>query len=255
MPTIKKEPSQFFFSKKTKKNAKKDFLLYDSSYKKYRVLIKDCIKNDPPILDKPNSHIKENNEYNYIQGVMLSPQKEKKNNVNTTEITNVTTNNTTITNTITRRITRPQNPLLRINRPQQTTTTWYSRLMNVLDTVTGDTIFTQLNQQGASLNSGNYYDIPLSALPASFLEPVQIQRNISISNTNTINDVTEESENKKETERTCIICMTDEPIYVCVPCGHMILCESCVKAGSHNQLQGKCPTCRSDIQTLTKVFI
>jgi hypothetical protein len=239
---------------------------FDKNYKKRRCsqhqnrkgVIKDCIKNDPPILDK-----KPKNECNYIQGLMLGPPK---NELNVPTPTNTTTNSTI---NPTRRIIRTQN--VTINRPQIQTTTWYSRLMNVLDTVTGDTIFTQLNQQGTRINTNNYYDIPLTALPASFLEPVQIQRNITISNNEPENETpktenknetpktenkneTSKTENKNETDRTCIVCMTDEPIYVCVPCGHMILCESCVKAGSHNQLQGKCPTCRANIDTLTKVF-
>ena len=225
-------------------------------------IIKKYIKNDPPLLDKPNGHIrKEPIVYNYIHGVVLHPPKIKKSTNNSSVNNSASSSNVTSTSTISipsRRVIRPPRPP---RPPQNSQNSLLNNFMSLLDVVTGDNVFSQLNR------ADTYYDIPLTNIPAAFFEPVQIQRDIPISNVESISvnttagntsventSVENTKENKVTTENNCVICMENSPIYVTVPCGHIILCDSCVKSGSHNQLQGKCPTCRSDVQTIVKIF-
>ena len=58
----------------------------------------------------------------------------------------------------------------------------------------------------------------------------------------------------KEEEKLCIVCMNESmPIdYACVPCGHVDLCENCVKLVLKSDK--KCPRCRQDVETFMKVF-
>jgi len=53
-------------------------------------------------------------------------------------------------------------------------------------------------------------------------------------------------------DNACVICLDAPRQYVCVPCGHRVLCEGC-KANFPPGSQ--CPTCRGELQTTIKVFL
>jgi len=55
-------------------------------------------------------------------------------------------------------------------------------------------------------------------------------------------------ENTDDTE--CIVCMSEDKSVVFAPCGHYCSCESCAIQINHSQ--GKCPICRTRIQTIVK---
>lgn len=71
---------------------------------------------------------------------------------------------------------------------------------------------------------------------------------ISISNNN---NTPAEVESK---DGNCIICLSRETKYVMNPCGHKIFCKECVKAGTHNKVNGVCPVCRKEIISIIEVF-
>lgn len=210
-----------------------------------RGYIKKAIKADPPVLDNPNKHIEDDGSL-FLYNVQIAPQKKL-------QITPIQTapNTTTITTTTitTNRIRpRPRQQIV----PQRPQNTYWSNLMTLLDSVTGDTVFTEMNRPG---QVNGFYDMPLANIPPSFFEPVQIQRNVPISNSEAVKEDDVEEDPDVNEENRCVICLCEKCSYVAVPCGHMILCESCAKAGVNNHLQGKCPKCRKDISTFTKVFI
>ncbi|KAL9646474.1 hypothetical protein ABK040_006470 [Willaertia magna] len=63
------------------------------------------------------------------------------------------------------------------------------------------------------------------------------------------NELQKELTEKKE-EGLCIVCMDRQIDVVLIPCGHLTLCSHCA-----NHLNEKrCPTCRSSIQQVVKVF-
>lgn len=54
---------------------------------------------------------------------------------------------------------------------------------------------------------------------------------------------------------TCVICLTDPPTHVIVPCGHKILCEACVQQNVLSKLRRKwCMTCNGVIREIIKVY-
>jgi hypothetical protein len=53
-------------------------------------------------------------------------------------------------------------------------------------------------------------------------------------------------ERKKD---TCVICLTGARTHVLIPCGHKLFCGPCSAS-----LQKVCPICRTDIQSVLKVF-
>lgn len=53
-----------------------------------------------------------------------------------------------------------------------------------------------------------------------------------------------------ETKRECVICLNKPPIYSCVPCGHLCLCEDCI-----TKLKEKmCPICRRDFSMTLRIY-
>ncbi|TMW63548.1 hypothetical protein Poli38472_002489 [Pythium oligandrum] len=50
----------------------------------------------------------------------------------------------------------------------------------------------------------------------------------------------------------CVICMDAERNAICVPCGHVAGCYSCLHR--HTQVEKTCPICRSHVQTVVKIY-
>ena len=58
---------------------------------------------------------------------------------------------------------------------------------------------------------------------------------------------------RKAAERTCVICLGNEPTHAIIPCGHRCLCSDCATSVSRKG-GGKCPICRANIHTIFKIF-
>ena len=69
----------------------------------------------------------------------------------------------------------------------------------------------------------------------------QLQHEDNVQNVDVIND-----------DKTCVICMDNKKDHVIVPCGHACLCGDCVEMFKDGQQ--KCPLCKADIMTVTKVY-
>lgn len=52
-------------------------------------------------------------------------------------------------------------------------------------------------------------------------------------------------------DNECVICMADVRRVLCVPCGHMCCCASCIPLA---QADGKCPLCRAPLQDLVQLY-
>ena len=52
-------------------------------------------------------------------------------------------------------------------------------------------------------------------------------------------------------ERTCVICMDKEIIYLFMPCKHLVSCEKC----GQNPSVKECPICRKTIQKRLKTYM
>ncbi len=52
--------------------------------------------------------------------------------------------------------------------------------------------------------------------------------------------------------RVCIVCWGKRPTWVCVPCGHLVMCGGCSVAVKERT--GMCPVCQQDIRSLNEVF-
>ncbi len=64
-------------------------------------------------------------------------------------------------------------------------------------------------------------------------------------------DVQGEDEEISESEKPCVICMTNKPQCVLMPCMHCGFCIDCV---NHLQKTKKCPLCREKIYTPRKLY-
>eukprot|EP01084_Bolivina_argentea_P157474 274421_1 len=53
-------------------------------------------------------------------------------------------------------------------------------------------------------------------------------------------------------DEACIICMDGEKDHIIIPCGHICLCAECAKR--KDSLHGKCPVCRSQYQSINKIY-
>ncbi len=60
-----------------------------------------------------------------------------------------------------------------------------------------------------------------------------------------------EEEKEIDESKICVICLDQERSHACVPCGHKVLCEECAP---QIQREGKCPICRAEITSCTKIF-
>lgn len=54
---------------------------------------------------------------------------------------------------------------------------------------------------------------------------------------------------KEEDELTCVICLDKKPTMICIPCGHMCLCESC----KSQMTKKRCPICNQPVKNIYKV--
>lgn len=57
---------------------------------------------------------------------------------------------------------------------------------------------------------------------------------------------------EKDVDKACALCLNFKRDHAFVPCGHRILCGSCIK--NSNMLQGKCPMCRANFTSIMKIY-
>lgn len=79
-------------------------------------------------------------------------------------------------------------------------------------------------------------DVPLSKEKEEKIEESILKREINI----------EEAKERKKEDNECLICCKNQITEVILPCGHLVLCGSCIerlRIGYNN----KCPICRKDI--------
>ena len=55
-------------------------------------------------------------------------------------------------------------------------------------------------------------------------------------------------------EKTCVVCLEDEPRYAFIPCGHLCVCPGCVPRLEERQGPLQCPMCRETAMVLTRIF-
>jgi len=55
-----------------------------------------------------------------------------------------------------------------------------------------------------------------------------------------------------EEERSCVVCLSEAPTSLCVPCGHQCLCAACVQA--YNPVAKGCPYCREPVVQVIRVL-
>lgn len=51
-------------------------------------------------------------------------------------------------------------------------------------------------------------------------------------------------------EQRCVVCVDNPKEVICLPCGHVCLCENCAE-----KIHSSCPVCRSDIESKAAAFI
>ena len=54
--------------------------------------------------------------------------------------------------------------------------------------------------------------------------------------------------------KTCVVCMDLDVTHILSPCGHPCLCHVCSSDVSISQMKYRCPECRSEIQSVMKIF-
>eukprot|EP00483_Globobulimina_turgida_P009036 UN09054 len=54
-------------------------------------------------------------------------------------------------------------------------------------------------------------------------------------------ELNDEIKNNSNDRGECIVCMDNERLYVCIPCGHLCLCAKCKQL-----INKKCPICQAD---------
>ena len=81
-------------------------------------------------------------------------------------------------------------------------------------------------------------------------EQTMNRHHVEDSSTAHVDNTSHHDKPQRQDQDQCVVCMDGEINVVLVPCGHMILCETCA-----NQLTNKkCPTCRQNISQIVKVF-
>ncbi len=55
--------------------------------------------------------------------------------------------------------------------------------------------------------------------------------------------IRETIDNEKESRRKCVICWSDPPNQIFIPCGHLCICTQC--SLNMNRIAARCPICRS----------
>eukprot|EP01083_Nonionella_stella_P146666 461589_1 len=58
-----------------------------------------------------------------------------------------------------------------------------------------------------------------------------------------------EQEQEQELDDECVVCFAKSRSHVCVPCGHLCICQDCVSI-----INQRCPLCRSKCDNIIKVF-
>ncbi|KAI9013674.1 hypothetical protein DFJ74DRAFT_682872 [Hyaloraphidium curvatum] len=54
--------------------------------------------------------------------------------------------------------------------------------------------------------------------------------------------------------RTCVICISEEPVAAALPCGHLILCEGCREEGAIG-CGDSCPLCRRRVDGVFRIWV
>merc|ERR1712107_617498 len=54
-------------------------------------------------------------------------------------------------------------------------------------------------------------------------------------------------------DRQCVVCMTDPPTMILLPCGHICCCDQCVRA-IRDARPSTCPLCRAHVSSTTRVY-
>ncbi|KAL0487561.1 ankyrin repeat-containing protein [Acrasis kona] len=63
----------------------------------------------------------------------------------------------------------------------------------------------------------------------------------------------EEEREEQDDDAFCVICMEVTKSHICVPCGHLCLCENC-KDCEYVTSSGLCPVCRTEMTSCIKIF-
>jgi hypothetical protein len=61
----------------------------------------------------------------------------------------------------------------------------------------------------------------------------------------------DESEVDPESQNLCVVCLSEKRKFLCVPCGHLCLCNDCAELLQNSK---KCPLCRQAIHHLQRVY-
>uniref|UniRef100_K3WEP5 RING-type domain-containing protein n=1 Tax=Globisporangium ultimum (strain ATCC 200006 / CBS 805.95 / DAOM BR144) TaxID=431595 RepID=K3WEP5_GLOUD len=65
----------------------------------------------------------------------------------------------------------------------------------------------------------------------------------------------EDASPQKSLKRDCVVCMDAERDAICVPCGHIAGCHTCLSAiKQQDPYRASCPICRTTIQRVVKIF-
>ena len=61
-----------------------------------------------------------------------------------------------------------------------------------------------------------------------------------------------------DNDRECVVCMDSIRDYMCLPCGHVCLCDKCAAFEEYNINNNNnvmCPRCRQKVDKIVKVYV
>lgn len=90
----------------------------------------------------------------------------------------------------------------------------------------------------------NQREIKILESQVEALEKALIERDETI-------DLLRFSVHKKDEK--CVVCLEKERTHILIPCGHFILCKSCVDIFEQKKISN-CPFCQTNIQLINRVF-
>lgn len=107
------------------------------------------------------------------------------------------------------------------------------------------------NQSGLGINSRPYH--PNRMLNNAYAERFRTTIYPRVDSTPVISNL--EGEESKPITIICVICLTNKPNYVSVPCGHTLTCHTCHPQFWNTSPKPKCPQCKGSIDNCMKLFL